>query len=102
MATPMGFWGLALLTCMCERDRERAWSRARPRVQVNMDRAGWWSFGGDGAREGERACLGTMRGAERLLRALVCSERQREDGGLEVVCLRGCQSGARRGLGFDP
>jgi hypothetical protein len=56
----------------------------------DMDRAGWGWLGGVGAREEERARLGTKRDVGRPLRALVWSEGQRGGGELEVVYLEGC------------
>jgi hypothetical protein len=57
-------------------------------------------LGGVGARKWGLLHLGNAQGAERALHALVLSEGQREDGGLEVGCLGGCQSkGKEWGLG---
>jgi hypothetical protein len=73
------------------------------RVQIDVARADWGCLGGVGARGWKRARLGNTRGSERVLRALVGSERQRGSGELKVGCLGGCQSkGEERGIGGTP
>jgi hypothetical protein len=91
-AAPMGFWGLALSMCLNERDREGAWSQAQGRIQIDVAGAGWGWLGSAGARERGWLRLGNTRGAEKVLRTLAWSERQRGSGELEVGCLGGCQS----------
>jgi hypothetical protein len=56
-----------------EKDRGWAWGRERERARGDVHRAGWGWIGGGGVRERELACLGTKRGAERGMRALVWS-----------------------------
>jgi hypothetical protein len=71
------------------------------RVQTDMARAGWGCPGGGGARERKWARLGTKRDAEREMRVLAWSERQRGSEELEVSCLGLCpERGHWRGLGF--
>jgi hypothetical protein len=50
VATPVGCWCGLGLTCVNERNRERAWHRVSVRVQRDVARAGWGSIGGEGAR----------------------------------------------------
>jgi hypothetical protein len=85
-AVPVGSWGGAELECMVEIDRKWTWGRIRGRAQIDVAGTGWGWIGGDGAREGQLARLGTPRSLETEMRRVVWSGEQRGGVETEVVC----------------